>query len=327
MLNWLYEAIARIVLAIHTGLSPVFGPASGWSWGLSIVFLTMLMRLLLFPLFVKQIKTQRTMQTLQPQLKALQAKHKGDRETLNAEMMKLYREQGANPVAGCLPLVLQIPVFIALFHVLNGIKPDKATGAYHAHDGISARLVEQAAHAKIFGAPIASSFHSSTALLHKLDATPTTVKVVAAIMVALMGATTFWTQRQLMARNSADGNTQFAMQQKVLLYVLPFTFVFSGIVYGFPIGVLLYWLTTNVWSMVQQHVVISKMTPVVAGTAPATPPPAKPHVSRSLPPSAKPAEARGSVAATPSVAASVSRRPGGNGGKARRGRNRRGGRR
>lgn len=326
MLNFLYEAVARIILTIHSGLSPVFGAGSGWSWGLSIVLLTMLMRLLLFPLFVKQIKTQRMMQTLQPRMKELQTRHKGDRETLQAETMKLYKEHGANPLAGCLPILLQIPVFIALFHVLNGIKPVKGTNIYHGHDGISASLVESAAHAKIFGAPIASSFHSSTSLLQSLNATPTTVKVVAAIMVALMGATTFWTQRQLMARNTADGNTQFAAQQKILLYVLPFTFVFSGIVYGFPIGVLLYWLTTNVWSMAQQHVVISKMTPVPAVAAAAAPPPPT-RAARGLPAVAKPAEARGAAAVTPSVSAAATRRPGGSGGKTRRGRSRRGGRR
>jgi YidC/Oxa1 family membrane protein insertase len=325
VLNFLYEAVARIILTIHSGLSPVFGAGSGWSWGLSIVLLTMLMRLLLFPLFVKQIKTQRMMQTLQPRMKELQTRHKGDRETLQAETMKLYKEHGANPLAGCLPILLQIPVFIALFHVLNGIKPVKGTNIYHGHDGISASLVESAAHAKIFGAPIASSFHSSTSLLQSLNATPTTVKVVAAIMVALMGATTFWTQRQLMARNTADGNTQFAAQQKILLYVLPFTFVFSGIVYGFPIGVLLYWLTTNVWSMAQQHVVISKMTPVPVVAAAAAPPPTR--AARGLPAVAKPAEARGAAAVTPSVSAAATRRPGGSGGKTRRGRSRRGGRR
>jgi len=326
VLNFLYEAVARIILTIHSGLSPVFGAGSGWSWGLSIVLLTMLMRLLLFPLFVKQIKTQRMMQTLQPRMKELQTRHKGDRETLQQETMKLYKEHGANPLAGCLPILLQIPVFIALFHVLNGIKPVKGTNIYHGHDGISASLVESAAHAKIFGAPIASSFHSSTSLLQSLNATPTTVKVVAAIMVALMGATTFWTQRQLMARNTADGNTQFAAQQKILLYVLPFTFVFSGIVYGFPIGVLLYWLTTNVWSMAQQHVVISKMTPVPAVAAAAAPPPPT-RAARGLPAVAKPAEVRGAAAVTPSVSAAATRRPAGSGGKTRRGRSRRGGRR
>lgn len=256
VLNPVYEIIARIIVAIHSALSPVFGQGSGWAWGLSIVLLTMLMRLLLFPLFVKQIRTQRAMQTLQPKMKELQVKYKGDRETLNVEMMKLYKEHGANPLAGCLPLLLQMPVFFALFHVLSGIRPD-ARGRYHAVSGISESLVESAAHAKIVGAPIAASFKSSDALLHTLSASPGTVKVVAAIMVVAMGASTFWTQRQLMTRTAANGGTSINSQQKVLLYVLPFSFLFAG--FNFPIGVLLYWLTTNLWSMAQQHFVIAKM--------------------------------------------------------------------
>ncbi|MEP6462470.1 MAG: membrane protein insertase YidC [Frankiaceae bacterium] len=256
LLNPIYELIARIIMVIHSGLAPIFGKGSGWSWGLSIVFLTMLMRLLLFPLFVKQIKTQRAMQLLQPKLKELQVKYKGDRETLNVEMMKLYKTHGANPLAGCLPLLLQMPVFFALFHVLSRIRPD-SSGHYRGVSGLSTSLVESAAHAKIVGAPIAASFKSSNSLLHSLSASPGTVKVVAAVMVVLMGASTFWTQYQLMSRTAASGGTTINSQQKVLLYVLPFSFLFAG--FNFPIGVLLYWLTTNLWSMAQQHFVIAKM--------------------------------------------------------------------
>jgi YidC/Oxa1 family membrane protein insertase len=256
VLNPVYELIARIIMVIHSGLAPIFGKGSGWSWGLSIVFLTILMRLALFPLFVKQIKTQRAMQVLQPKLKELQVKHKGDRETLNVETMKLYKTHGANPLAGCLPLLLQMPVFFALFHVLSHIRPD-STGHYHAVSGLSTSLVESAAHAKIVGAPIAASFKSAESLLNTLSASPGTVKVVAAIMVVLMGASTFWTQYQLMSRTAASGGTSITSQQKILLYVLPFSFLFAG--FNFPIGVLLYWLTTNLWSMAQQHFVIAKM--------------------------------------------------------------------
>ena len=265
LLNPIYELIARIIMVIHAGLAPIFGKGSGWSWGLSIVFLTMLMRLLLFPLFVKQIKTQRAMQLLQPKLKELQVKYKGDRETLNIEMMKLYKSHGANPLAGCLPLLLQMPVFFALFYVLNHIRPDSA-GNYKGVAGLSPSLVESASQAKVFGAPIAASFKSSEELLNQLSASPGTVKIVAAVMVVLMGASTFWTQYQLMARTAASGGTAINAQQKILLYVLPFSFLFAG--FNFPIGVLLYWLTTNLWSMAQQHFVIAKMGaygPVAAG--------------------------------------------------------------
>jgi YidC/Oxa1 family membrane protein insertase len=271
LLNPLYELITKILTFIHAGLSPVFGSSSGWAWGLSIVFLTILMRLALIPLFVKQIRTQRAMQVLQPKMKELQAKYKGDRETLNAEMMKLYKEQGANPLAGCLPLLLQMPVFFALFHVLSHIRPDGTPIA-----GMTNAQVESMAHAKILGAPIAASFKSSfqsgEVLLHSLSASPGTVRVVAAVMVVLMGASTFWTQKQLMTRTAASGDTSITSQQKILLYVLPFSFLFAG--FNFPIGVLVYWLTTNLWSMGQQHFVIAKMS----GSGPSGGRPAVPAV-------------------------------------------------
>ena len=252
MLDPLYEAIAFIVVTLHGALAPIFGKGSGWSWGLAIVFLTMMMRLLLFPLFVKQIKTQRKMQLMQPKVKELQAKYKGDRETMNAELMKLYKTEGANPLLGCLPLLLQMPVFFALFHTLNGIKPN-SDGSFSKHSGISADLVESAAKAKVLGAPIAAAFKSSADTLASYNATTATVKIVTAVMILLMGASTFWTQRQMLARTGGE----MPQQQKTLLYVLPIVFLFFGI--NFPVGVLLYWLTTNLWSMAQQHIVISRM--------------------------------------------------------------------
>jgi YidC/Oxa1 family membrane protein insertase len=334
LLNWLYDLVAQVILAIHSGLAPIFGASSGWAWGLSIVFLVMLMRLLLFPLFVKQIRTQRQMTVLQPKVKELQQKYKGDRETLNQEMMKLYKEHGANPLTGCLPLVLQLPIFFALFHVLSGIAKVGPDGVvHHTVNGIPAATATSAAHAKIFGAPIAAAFNSPAHLLTALNANATTVKTVALIMMILMGASTFWTQRQLMVRNSANGGTQMASQQKILLYVLPFTFFIFG--FRFPIGVLLYWLTTNVWSMGQQHFVINRMNnpaPAPAGPAPSatgtttgeypgrTPPP------RPRPPAggATPIDSSRAPATTPPGAAN--RRPQG-GNRNRRNRGRRGGRR
>lgn len=268
MLNPLYELIAKIIVAIHAGLAPIFGMGSGWSWGLSIVLLTVLMRLALFPLFVRQIRSQRAMQLLAPKLKELQVKYKGDRERFAQEQMKLYKESGANPLLGCLPLLLQMPVFFALFHVLNGIKPDAVTGKYSAHSGMSAQLVESAAHAKILGAPIAASFRSSQSALDAFNASPGVVRSVAAVMILLMGASTFWTQRQMLARTGGE----MPAFQKRLLYILPVSFLFFGL--NFQIGVLLYWLTTNVWSMGQQHFVIAKMG--AYGPAPAKEDKAKP---------------------------------------------------
>jgi YidC/Oxa1 family membrane protein insertase len=255
--------VAFVLKEIHAGLSTFLPDGSGWAWGLSIVFLTITVRVILFPLFVKQIKSQRRMQELAPKIKELQAKHKGDRETLNTELMKLYKDHGTNPVSGCLPLVFQMPVFFALFRVMNEFRPKN--GEFHPKYGLSKHLIEQGAHAKVFGAPISAAFNSTASFLKTLDGNATTVKIVAAMMIVTMGGTTFWTQRQMMARNGAPADAQQAQVQKIMLYILPLSFALFG--FSFPIGVLLYWLTTNVWSMGQQHYVIRRMPPVVPGAA------------------------------------------------------------
>jgi YidC/Oxa1 family membrane protein insertase len=325
-----YEAIAWLVVHIHAGLSHIFGSHSAAAWALSIVLLTVAMRLVLFPLFVKQIKNQRAMQLIQPKMKELQAKYKNDKEKLNQEMMALWREHGANPFAGCLPLVLQIPVFIALFRVLNSIKPGcgdvTASSCYHYgasqipfshHYGISAKLVASAATSKIFGVPIFAAFNTSQDKLSQVGAHSTTVKIVTAVMIVLMGASTFYTQRQLMARNTASGaNNQMAQQQKILLYVLPLTFAIFG--YRFPVGVLLYWLTTNVWSMGQQFFVIRRMdTGGAAGAAGAPVTPSGP------PPGAKPVRPTTSSAPSGDTPGPAKPRPQPGGNRRAGGRNRR----
>jgi len=155
VLDILASPVGHALRAIHAALSTVFVPGSGPAWGLSIVLLTVSVRLLLFPLFVKQIKSQRRMQELAPRIKELQKLHKGDRETLNTEMMKLYKVNNANPISGCLPLVLQLPVFFALFSVIREFKPNS-----EPKYGLSADLLREAASARIFGAPISASFKS-----------------------------------------------------------------------------------------------------------------------------------------------------------------------
>jgi YidC/Oxa1 family membrane protein insertase len=260
LFDGLATLVAFLLEQIHNGLSSVLPDGSGWAWGGSIVLLTITVRIILFPLFVKQIKSQRRMQEIAPKVKALQAKHKGDRETLNTELMKLYKDHGTNPISGCLPLILQLPIFFALFRVMNELRPHK-DGSFHGKYGLSDELVRQAAHAKVFGAPISAAFKSGPELLKQLDGSATTVKVVSALMIVIMGGTTFLTQRQMMARTGGGQlDPQQAQVQKIMLYVLPFSFAVFG--FSFPIGVLLYWLTTNVWSMGQQHYVIARMPPV-----------------------------------------------------------------
>jgi YidC/Oxa1 family membrane protein insertase len=315
----LYHAVAFLIVHIHEGLAPIFGGDSGASWALSIVLLTVAMRLVLFPVFVKQIRTQRAMQAMQPKMTELRKKYKNDKAKLNEEMQALWKEAGANPLAGCLPLILQIPIFIALFHTLNKIKPSIHNGlpSYPSNvAGFPEHLIKSAAQAKIFGVPIAASFSSSSQVLHALSASRESTRILCLVLTVLMGATTFYTQRQLMARNTADPNSQMAQQQKILLYVFPVLFLFYG--FKFPIGVLLYWLTTNVWSMVQQKVVIGRMdggakapaAPVVAGPPPGSKP--KPPKQAAPPtPVDTPAVAGPAPAAAPA-------RTGGNGNAARK---------
>jgi YidC/Oxa1 family membrane protein insertase len=302
LFNGLLTLIAQAIFGLHNLTGPVFGERSGVSWGLAIVLLTICIRLLMYPLFVKQIKTQRAMQALQPKIKELQAKHKGDKETLNQEMMKLYKEHNANPFAGCLPVLLQMPIFIALFQVLNQLAPKASGDTYRFPDkfGLSTDEVRDFMSAKIFGAPIGGGFKSPARLLEFLGGSASATKAVAIALIVAMAATTFFTSKQMMGKNPNADASQ-ATQQKILLYVMP---VMLG-VFGFQvaIGVLLYWTTTNLFSMAQQAVVMKRLGPpeaaLAAGKAKAAGKrdAAKPAAA----PAPKPKPARGTAAPAPAV--------------------------
>jgi len=241
-LSWLETAVSWVLVTFHAGLSLIFKADSGWAWGLAIVGLVILIRILLVPLFVKQIKSQRNLQIIQPQIKEIQKKYAGDRERQSQEMMKLYKDTGTNPLASCLPILAQAPIFFALFHVLQGIASSKAYGV------MTDELVFQARNAKILGAPVYGTF------THRAETSnPTATLWVTVVLIILMTATTFLTQRQMIVKNSAPDNPM-VQQQKILLYVFPVIFAISGI--NFPVGVLLYWFTTNLWTMGQQFYVI-----------------------------------------------------------------------
>ena len=246
ILNPLYIAVSAVIMAIHKVLSPIFGTDSGVTWTLSIVGLVILIRIILIPLFVKQIKSQRALTALQPHMKAIQTKYKDDRQKQSEEMMKLYKEHKTNPLASCFPILAQAPIFFALFTVLNGIgkNPPQKHGVLTQDDVVSA------AAAKFFGAPISQTF---------LGSDITTVKVVTVILIAFMSATTFTTQKQLMTKGMPKMSTQNNMmlqQQKIMLYLFPVIFAVSGV--NFPVGVLIYWSTTNLWTWAQQFYVIKR---------------------------------------------------------------------
>jgi YidC/Oxa1 family membrane protein insertase len=242
----LYYAISAVLVAWHWMLSNLLqmDPDGGATWVLSIIGLTLTVRAALIPLFVKQIKSSRNMQLIQPKVKELQKKYGHDRERLAQETMKLYKESGTNPFASCLPILIQMPIFLALFRLLD----------HHAAEGkgiafLTDELAYSFGHAEIFGTiPLRASFVDNGGVL--------AVQILAGLLVVAMTATTFTTQRQLMSKNMpADAlSGPYAQQQKLLLYVLPVVFAVGGI--AFPIGVLFYWTTSNLWTMCQQFYVI-----------------------------------------------------------------------
>ncbi|MCT2589219.1 membrane protein insertase YidC [Streptomyces sp. N2-109] len=251
ILGPLYTAVSWIIVQFHSLYSLVLDEDSGWAWGLSIVSLVVLIRICLIPLFVKQIKSTRNMQALQPRMKAIQERYKSDKQRQSEEMMKLYKETGTNPLSSCLPILAQSPFFIALFQVLNKIASNKPVGV------LDAEQVDSARNAHVFGAPIAAKFLDSSSKVEALHATLTDVRVVTVIMILLMSASQFYTQRQLMTKNvDLTVKTPFMQQQKMLMYIFPIMFAVFGI--NFPVGVLVYWLTTNVWTLGQQMFVIKR---------------------------------------------------------------------
>jgi len=258
IIDWIGTGVSWILVQFHA-LFTFFGmdPASGWTWTFSIVGLVIVIRILLIPLFVKQIKAQRNLQIIQPKIKEIQKKYAGDRERQSQEMMKVYKETGTNPLASCLPILLQAPIFFALFRVLQGIAMYNPNDPGYTAPGVFAwdqyaSLLPQAHEASIFGVPLYGYFMGADEVAAD-GFNPLNTRILSLILIILMTATTFLTQRQLIVKNSAPDNPM-VKQQKILLYVFPVIFAVGGI--NFPIGVLIYWLTTNLWTMAQQFYVI-----------------------------------------------------------------------
>ncbi len=250
ILDWLRTGVSWVLVQFHTLLSNFMDPNSGWTWAFSIVGLVIVIRILLIPLFVKQIKAQRNLQIIQPQMKEIQKKYAGDKERQSKEMMKLYKETGTNPLASCLPILLQAPIFFALFSVLQGIAMLQPEGVFNWDK--YAPLLINAHDASIWGVPLYGTFLNADEVA--VDGfSPMATKILASVLIVLMSGTTFLTQRQLIVKNTAPGNPM-VRQQKILLYVFPIVFAVGGI--NFPIGVLIYWFTTNLWTMGQQFWVI-----------------------------------------------------------------------
>ncbi|MFF8957708.1 membrane protein insertase YidC [Streptomyces sp. NPDC014894] len=249
--SFITTPVSWIIVQFHKLYGAIFGPDTGWAWGLSIVSLVILIRICLIPLFVKQIKSMRNMQALQPKMKAIQERYKSDKQRQSEEMMKLYKETGTNPLSSCLPILAQSPFFFALYYVLSNIASGNTVGV------INKSLLDSAREAHIFGAPLASKFMDSPGKVEALNASLLDVRIVTAVMIVLMSASQFYTQRQLMQKNvDLTVKTPYMQQQKMMMYIFPVIFAVMGV--NFPVGVLVYWLTTNVWTMGQQMYVINQ---------------------------------------------------------------------
>ena len=229
-------------------------PAGGWTWTLSIIGLVLVMRAAMIPLFVKQIKASRKMQMIQPELQKIQKKYKGktdpeSRQAMTQETMELYRREGTNPFSSCMPILVQTPFFFGLYQVLAGLQPI-AMGQRDPIGPITRTIAAQAESATIFGAQLSDTFTKASTL---------NTQILTIVLIVAMSASQFIMQRQLVLKNMPASalDNPFAKQQKMLIYIFPVIFAVTGI--NFPIGVLLYWLTTNVWSLVQQFYVIRNM--------------------------------------------------------------------
>jgi YidC/Oxa1 family membrane protein insertase len=264
ILNPLFEAVAWVISRIHDALAVPFGAASGWSWGLSIVLLVMLMRLIMVPLFVKQVRSQRKMQSHMPALQEIRKKYKNDKTRLNEETMKFYKENGINPLGGCLPLVAQLPVFWSLFNVLKAIA-DWVPGKTPQY-GLSVATVTSARTAHVFGVLLSDKFLWAT------TGESWTVRAVILASVAISATTTFLTMRQSAKRGMMNqqmpdpdqpGAAMAQSMSKNMMYIAPF-FALTGLYWQY--GLVIYWVTTNVWTLGQQHILFRNLPIVGSAT-------------------------------------------------------------
>jgi YidC/Oxa1 family membrane protein insertase len=263
ILNPLADLVAWAIMHIHAAMGALFGPATGLAWGLSIVILVVLIRVCLIPLFVKQVHAQRKMAQHAPQLQELRKKYKNDKTRLNEETMKFYKENGVNPLAGCLPMIPQMIIFFSLFYVLRAIA-DWKPGVKPAY-GLTVPVLVSAQKATIFGV------HLYDKLLFSHQSVSLHVAIVIVLTVIVSASTTFMTVRQSAKRGlmqtNVDPDNPMAATQKYMMYIVPF-FSLTGLYWQY--GLVLYWVTTNLWTLGQQFFMFRNWTAEDAQAASAT---------------------------------------------------------
>jgi YidC/Oxa1 family membrane protein insertase len=268
-LDFIYWPVSAIMWVWYKAFAFILGPANFFAWALSVMFLVFTLRAILYKPFVRQIRTTRQMQELQPQIKALQKKYGKDRQRMALEMQKLQREHGFNPLMGCLPIFAQVPVFLGLYHVLRSfnrtvtggmgggfgphlsVEQNRATGNYI----FSATDVGHFLDANLFGAPIGASMIQTTGLQAFTEFSRAAVVAVGLPLMIAAGIATYFNSRASVARQSpeAAANPQTAMMNKLALYVFPLGVVAGGPF--LPIAIILYWFANNIWTFGQQHFV------------------------------------------------------------------------
>ena len=246
--------VSWVMYGIHKGLTMLgMADGEGAAWVLAIIGLTIVVRIIILPLYNKQIMAMRQTQVLQPEIQKIQKKYKGKRDQVSQqrqqeEMQALYRKHGTSPFASCLPLLVQMPILFSLFRVLYAF-PLIASGERAALGPIDQHIAEDFLASKFFGAPLSASFTLPGDPSHA-----TAVRVVAAVLVIFMAVSMFYTQKQLTMKNMPDSamdpdNPAFKTQ-KYMLYGMPVIYLFSGV--AFQIGVLVYWGAGNIWNIGQQ---------------------------------------------------------------------------
>jgi YidC/Oxa1 family membrane protein insertase len=272
-LDFVYYPVSAIMWVWYKLFAAVLGPSNFFAWALSVMFLVFTLRALLYQPFVKQIRTTRQMQELQPQIKALQKKYGKDRQRMAVEMQKLQREHGFNPILGCLPMLAQLPVFLGLYHVLRSFNRTATGGLFGGVGGPQMTVIQNRAtrnyvfspsdvghflDANLFGAPIGATMTQTTGIKAFTDfgafSRPAVIAVGLPVMI-LAGIATYFNSRASVARQSpeAAANPQTAIMNKLALYVFPFGVVAGGPF--LPLAIILYWFSNNIWTFAQQHYV------------------------------------------------------------------------
>lgn len=268
-LDYIYYPVSGIMWLWYKLFASILGPENFFAWALTVMFLVFTLRALLYKPFVRQIRTTRQMQELQPQIKALQKKYGKDRQRMALEMQKLQREHGFNPILGCLPMLAQIPVFLGLYHVLMSfnrtqtgfgrlglsVEENRSLGNYFFNAADVGHFLD----ANLFGAPIGAAITQQHGLAAYTVFSRPAVAAVAVPLMILAGIATYFNSRASIERQSpeAAANPQTALMNKLALYVFPLGVVVGGPF--LPIAIIIYWVSNNIWTFGQQHLVFGKI--------------------------------------------------------------------